>query len=108
MDESVKKLQDEVEALRQKLQASLSSRPSPEPERIIELPTSPQCPKCHSTMETGWLTDRLSELRTEREEWVEGPPERSFWWGKVTDGKRRYPITSFRCPSCGYLESYAR
>jgi hypothetical protein len=40
--------------------------------------------------------------------WVEGPPEKSFWTGTKVPSDRRIPIGTFRCPSCGYLESYAR
>jgi hypothetical protein len=40
--------------------------------------------------------------------WVEGPPEKSFWTGTRTAGKRLMPVTTFRCSLCGYLESYAK
>jgi hypothetical protein len=60
-------------------------------------------------MEEGFVIDRTQGL-TKQSEWVEGPPQTSFFlsgsvklWGKV-----RLPVTTFRCPGCGYLESYAR
>ena len=39
--------------------------------------------------------------------WVEGTPEKG-WTGSVKlKGKRKFDITTYRCTSCGYLESYA-
>jgi hypothetical protein len=40
--------------------------------------------------------------------WVEGTPQVSFWSGLKVRGKERLPITTYRCPACGYLESYAK
>lgn len=40
--------------------------------------------------------------------WVEGPPEKSFWTGTKVPAEKRIPIGTFRCPKCGFLESYAR
>ena len=40
-------------------------------------------------------------------EWVEGPPEYG-WLGVKWVRRKRLPITAYRCPSCGYLETYAR
>jgi hypothetical protein len=40
--------------------------------------------------------------------WVEGVPEKSFWTGtKLGPDQIRVPTATFRCASCGYLESYA-
>ncbi len=64
------------------------------------------CPKCRGTMEPGFVLDHTyGENR--QSTWVEGPPERSFWTGLKTRGKERLVITTHRCTSCGYLESYA-
>jgi len=38
--------------------------------------------------------------------WAAGLPERS-WWTGIKLRKEALPITTFRCSSCGYLESYA-
>jgi hypothetical protein len=40
--------------------------------------------------------------------WVAGAPEESFWTGTNVSEKQMIPIGTFRCTSCGYLESYAR
>jgi hypothetical protein len=39
--------------------------------------------------------------------WIEGEPEKSFWSGMKTKGKRRLAIVSYRCTKCGFLENYA-
>jgi hypothetical protein len=43
-----------------------------------------------------------------REQWVEGLPKRSIWFGGLdTSGQRILPVQTYRCVRCGYLESYA-
>lgn len=59
------------------------------------------CPKCKSEMEKGILKDTgpynaMSTLKWGKEK---------SWWTGVKDGKT---VTAYRCPKCGYLESYAR
>jgi hypothetical protein len=39
--------------------------------------------------------------------WLAGKPERSFWSGVKLKGQKPAPIVTWRCASCGYLESYA-
>ena len=39
--------------------------------------------------------------------WIEGAPEKSFWIGIKTRGRRKLKIETWRCGRCGYLESYA-
>jgi hypothetical protein len=55
-------------------------------------------------MQEGFLLDRGEGAR--EGEWVEGPLERG-WLGVKWMRRKRLPITAYRCPSCGYLESYA-
>ena len=38
---------------------------------------------------------------------VEGPPDYG-WLGLKWFRRKRVLITAYRCPSCGYLEAYAR
>jgi hypothetical protein len=40
--------------------------------------------------------------------WVEGPPEKAFWVVTKVPTDRCIPVGTFRCSSCGFLESYAR
>jgi hypothetical protein len=65
------------------------------------------CPKCGSSMEEGFLFDRSHDSFGQPEFWVEGAPQKSFWWGTRFRDKGHYEIRSYRCTRCGYLESYA-
>ena len=65
------------------------------------------CAKCGGTMEDGFVLDNTYGARLQSG-WVEGEPERSFWTGVKVKGKELLPIITWRCPRCGYLESYAR
>jgi Zn ribbon nucleic-acid-binding protein len=62
------------------------------------------CPKCKHQMQEGFPLDR-GDARVG--EWVEGPPQYG-WLGVKWVRRKRLPITGYRCPSCGYLETYAR
>jgi hypothetical protein len=58
-------------------------------------------------MEPGLLLDKGHHSSLNVSEWLEGEPEKSFWTGLKTKGKERFAVRTFRCPKCGYLESYA-
>ena len=58
-------------------------------------------------MEEGFIADSTYGA-TVVPRWVAGPPEQSFWRGTKTDGKDKHSVVTYRCPRCGYLESYAR
>lgn len=56
-------------------------------------------------MEPGFIVDRQQHgLRTQS--WFEGQPEKSFWSGLKTKGRRYREVRTFRCTRCGFLESY--
>jgi rubrerythrin len=58
-------------------------------------------------MESGFVQDSHEHrIRTAR--WIEGAPEKSFFNGLKTKGKRQYDVVTYRCSRCGYLEEYAR
>jgi uncharacterized protein (UPF0212 family) len=61
------------------------------------------CPKCQGAMEQGFVAaDRILTR------WIEGALETNMLgWPKMR-GKRKIPISTMRCPKCGYLELYAR
>jgi Domain of unknown function (DUF6487) len=70
------------------------------------------CPKCKVAMEEGFVADRIGRptimwpQRVLVSEWIAGPHELTL----LSDAKGKehaLPITTYRCPSCGYLESYA-
>ena len=67
----------------------------------------PQCPKCQTSMESGFVLDQTYGANLQSA-WIEGEAERSFWTGVKLKGRDRIPVSTYRCPRCGYLESYAR
>jgi hypothetical protein len=67
----------------------------------------PVCPKCQSRMEAGFVLDNTYGMVTQAE-WAEGEPKYSIWTGIRMKGRERHPVTTYRCPKCAYLESYAR
>ena len=68
--------------------------------------TTPTCPKCNVLMEEGFIIDATYGGRLQSE-WAEGAPKRSIWTGIRVAKEDRHPVTTYRCPRCGYLESYA-
>jgi Domain of unknown function (DUF6487) len=65
-----------------------------------------RCAKCNTLMEEGFILDNAHSTRVQSE-WVQGAPEEGWWFmGLKLRGKLRLPITAYRCPKCGYLESY--
>ena len=67
---------------------------------------SPTCPKCRTEMETGFIPDYAPTVFVSS--WLAGTPKPS-WFGMIVPRKKDLrPIVTYRCPACGYLESYAR
>ncbi|MSR61235.1 MAG: hypothetical protein EXS08_02140 [Planctomycetes bacterium] len=66
----------------------------------------PKCPKCGPAMDEGFVLDERHRGVTQSS-WVEGEPVPSFWSGLKLSGHLRLKVSTFRCPKCGYLESYA-
>jgi hypothetical protein len=59
-------------------------------------------------MEPGFVIDKgMRGGSVSAPEWAEGTPERSFWTGLKLGGRERHAVVTFRCPECGFLESYA-
>jgi hypothetical protein len=58
-------------------------------------------------MEAGFIPDLGEANMANTPQWTDGAPERSFWLGLKLRGKERIPITTYRCPRCGLLQSYA-
>jgi hypothetical protein len=59
-------------------------------------------------MAPGFLLDRGHHNQGKVGQWVEGQPERSFWFGLKLSDRERYPISTMRCERCGFLELYAQ
>ena len=66
----------------------------------------PECAQCREPMKRGFGLDNTygGVLRTH---WAEGLPKRSWLLGTRVKREDKLPITMFRCPRCGRLESYA-
>jgi hypothetical protein len=65
-----------------------------------------ECIRCHAQMESGWVPDN-THSGLQRQNWSPGEPQPSFWTGLKVGKDQVIPVTTFRCPKCGYLESYA-
>jgi uncharacterized protein DUF6487 len=66
------------------------------------------CPKCGGPMAQGFIVDFHQGGSRRVSSWVEGAPQKSFWHGTTAPDLRGVPIGTFRCETCGFLESYAR
>jgi ribosomal protein S27AE len=64
------------------------------------------CPKCQGSMSEGFVLDQTYGGRGVAS-WVEGEPNKNFWVGVTLGDKKPIEIATWRCGSCGYLESYA-
>ena len=62
------------------------------------------CPKCQGNMARGFITEAGGV--TTVTEWIEGLRENATLAGKPEES--RFYVGTYRCSSCGYLDSYAR
>lgn len=67
---------------------------------------TPYCTDCQRNMEGGFLVD-TTHGGQEAGQWIEGPPEKSFWGGLKVKGRRKLPVYAWRCPGCSLLRLYA-
>ena len=68
----------------------------------------PNCLRCQTKMVTGFILDDIDPGFHKEQEWAAGqPPKPSWWCGLDLKDRERHAVTTFRCPKCGYLESYA-
>jgi hypothetical protein len=58
-------------------------------------------------MEQGFVLDNTHGGRLVSQ-WAPGAPLESFWVGTKLPHDDLIPIGTYRCSSCGFLESYAR
>ncbi|WP_165961089.1 hypothetical protein [Qipengyuania sediminis] len=58
-------------------------------------------------MEAGFLIDSADGGASSVAAWHRGAPDKR-WWGLKTRKADQRTITTLRCTSCGFLESYAR
>lgn len=72
---------------------------------------TPSCAKCGTGMSAGLSTYRVKGLYYPVF-WVEGESGHSSQYGVSgrnldVSGRAQAEVTTYRCPDCGYLESYA-
>ena len=72
----------------------------------------PICPYCEVDMERGFVLD-FSQGGNINSTWQAGAPTPQTILGLKTrsvklDKEKMIQVATFRCPNCGYLESYAR
>lgn len=62
------------------------------------------CPRCHGTMQEGYLLDRARTL--EQQDWVEGKPKLGTLYPPSLDisGVAKYRVGAWRCLNCGTVE----
>lgn len=65
-----------------------------------------ECIRCHALMELGFVVD-YTHAGLAQQTWSPGEPQPSFWMGLKVKKDQMIPVTTLRCPKCGYLESYA-
>ena len=68
---------------------------------------APRCARCGETMEAGYFIDH-GHGATYPQAWVAGVAQWSRWLGMRIPREEKKPVTTYRCPQCGLLESYAR
>ena len=68
----------------------------------------PHCPKCDKPMERGHRPD-VAHGYAVLASWAPGAPEvRRFVGGIKVHSEELIPLLASRCPSCGFVECYAR
>jgi hypothetical protein len=67
-----------------------------------------KCLRCQTPMQEGFMAD-LGYGQIQQARWCAGKPNPSFWTGEVKGGQMMAGtrVLTYRCPNCGYLESYA-
>lgn len=66
-----------------------------------------ECPKCNGPMVQGFVLDYTGGVARIVSHWAAGVPRDSSWGTGPKLPEQVIPIGTFRCSSCGYLESYA-
>lgn len=75
-------------------------------------PSEMKCHRCETMMELGFVPDGTDSGSLVQTKWVEGRPQPSTFLGIKTGhinikARQTYPLTAYRCPTCGSLEFFA-
>lgn len=65
----------------------------------------PDCLRCQAKMEIGFMIDRTDSGMCESL-WSRGLPEKGWFGSLKLNSRECFPVRTYRCPRCGYLESY--
>ncbi len=66
------------------------------------------CPKCKIQMQQGYILDSMyGNLVTTTSKWSRGKPKKILYFALPSADNKSIEIATFRCPECGFLESYA-
>jgi len=65
-----------------------------------------RCIRCEGDLELGFIIDKGDAVT--QAQWASGEPNSKFWrLSAIQSGSRILPVVTYRCKSCGRLESYA-
>jgi hypothetical protein len=65
-----------------------------------------ECCKCQTPMQPGYLMEKGHGNKHSITTWARGQPQKSFWMG-LKSPQEKLETRTYRCPRCGYLETYA-
>ena len=66
------------------------------------------CTKCKIQMQQGYILDAMyGNIVTTTSKWSKGKPKKILSFALPTSENTSMQIVTYRCPECGYLESYA-
>ena len=66
------------------------------------------CSECGGMLQRGFIVDAgHGNQPQDASYWLEGKPEKNFWFGLKTKGKQAFYVTAYRCENCGFLKFYA-
>ena len=65
-----------------------------------------RCIRCEGELELGFMIDKSDTIS--QAQWASGKPHTSFWrLSVVQSSSQMLPVVTYRCKSCGRLESFA-
>ena len=78
------------------------------PNKGAKSSTVKKCTKCFESMEEGIVVDRGPYNFPLQPHWMKGSVEFSWKTGVKTMSGRVRDVATWRCTTCGYLESYTK
>jgi hypothetical protein len=67
---------------------------------------APECARCRVPLEEGFLIDAAHYGVPYAGQWASGARKQGFF-GVHLAGRRKLPVTAYRCPGCARLELFA-